>query len=300
MKYIKILLSLTILIFAFEISAQSKKPVIGIGEMQSSVGGDVNTFRAMLETALANTNKFDLIERSRIGDLISEQALSAGGITQGNGQIGGISGVDYLIYGSITKLGVETNEFSLGDYQSSSADGIMSVDLRVVDVGTGSIKISETVEVEASVASEVNIDGRSIGGDEADPLSSVQRIAATKIAAKISLNIFPIKVINVKDNTVYLNYGSSVLSKCSWTNSESCYLKIIELGEGFIDPDTGEILGAEEEYIGAIEVIEPKSKFTIAKILEGDISRGAVAVLISKSEGKKLVKKIKAKKKRKK
>ena len=37
--------------------------------MQSSVGGDVNTFRAMLETALANTNKFELIERSRIGDL---------------------------------------------------------------------------------------------------------------------------------------------------------------------------------------------------------------------------------------
>ena len=93
MKYIKILLSLTILIFSFETSAQSKKPVIGIGDMQSSVGGDVNTFRAMLETALANTNKFDLIERSRIGDLISEQALSAGGVTQGNGQIGGISGL---------------------------------------------------------------------------------------------------------------------------------------------------------------------------------------------------------------
>ena len=182
MKYTQILFSLIILIFTFETVAQSKKPVIGIGDMQSSVGGDVYTFRAMLETALANTNKFDLIERSRIGDLISEQALSSGGITQGNGQIGGISGVDYLVYGSITKLGVETNEFNLGDYKSASADGVMSVDLRVVDVSTGSIKISETVEVESSVASAINIDGRSIGGDEADPLSTVQRIAATKIA----------------------------------------------------------------------------------------------------------------------
>ena len=115
MKYLRLLFSLSLLILTVEISAQSKKPVIGIGEMRSSVGGDVDTFRAMLETALANTNKFDLIERSRIGDLISEQALSAGGITQGSGQIGGISGVDYLIYGSITKLGVETNEFNLGD-----------------------------------------------------------------------------------------------------------------------------------------------------------------------------------------
>ena len=267
MKFFKIVLSISLLTFSFEVFAQSNKPVIGIGDMQSSVGGDVNTFRAMLETALANTNKFELIERSRIGDLISEQALSAGGITEGSVQIGGISGVDYLVYGSITKLGVESNEFNLGDYKSASQDGVMSVDLRVVDVSTGSIKISETVEVESSVSSAINIDGRSIGGDEADPLSSVQRVAAVQIAGKIALNIFPIKVINVKDNMVYLNYGSSILSKCSWSSSESCYLKIVELGEGFVDPDTGEVLGAEEEYVGAVEVTEPKSKFTIAKFI---------------------------------
>ena len=292
MKFFKIVLSISLLTFSFEVFAQSNKPVIGIGDMQSSVGGDVNTFRAMLETALANTNKFELIERSRIGDIISEQALSAGGITEGSGQIGGISGVDYLVYGSITKLGVESNEFNLGDYKSASQDGVMSVDLRVVDVSTGSIKISETVEVESSVSSAINIDGRSIGGDEADPLSSVQRVAAVQIAGKIALNIFPIKVINVKDNMVYLNYGSSILSKCSWSSSESCYLKIVELGEGFVDPDTGEVLGAEEEYVGAVEITEPKSKFTIAKILEGNITRGAIAV-------QKIKKKIKANKKKK-
>ena len=101
-----------------------------------------------------------MIERSRIGDIISEQALSSSGITSGNSNIGGISAVDYLIYGSITKLGIETSEFSLGDYESSSSDGVMSVDLRVVDVSSGSIRISETVEVEASVTSALNIDGR--------------------------------------------------------------------------------------------------------------------------------------------
>ena len=302
MKYIKIVFSLSLLLISIDSLSQSNKPVIGIGEMNSTVGGDVTTFRAMLETALANTNKFELIERSRIGDLIAEQALSSGGITEGNGQIGGFSGVDYLIYGSITKLGVETSETNLGDFKSASADGVMSVDLRVVDVTTGSIKISETVEVEASIGSAINIDGRSIGGDEADPISTVQRIAAIQIAGKISLNIFPIKVINVKDNTVYLNYGSSVLSKCSWGDPKSCYLKIVELGEGFVDPDTGEVLGAEETYIGAVEITEPKSKFTIAKILEGNISRGAMAVMMSKSDGNRLKKKIKAdnKKKRKK
>jgi curli biogenesis system outer membrane secretion channel CsgG len=299
MKNYKITLLILTSIFIPEISSQSNKPVIGIGEMTSSVGGDVKSFQSMLETAIANTNKFDLIERSRIGDIISEQALSSGGITNGNSNIGGISAVDYLIYGSITKLGVETSEFSLGDFESASADGVMSVDLRVVDVASGSIRISETVEVEASVASVLNIDGRSMGGDEADPLNTVQRLAANEIATKISLNIFPIKIINIKDNQAYLNYGSSTLSKCKWTSEKSCYLKIVELGEGFVDPDTGEVLGAEETYIGAVEVVDPKSKYTIANILEGDLNRGDVAYFMSKSEGNKLKKAIKKKKKNK-
>ena len=172
MKFQKIALAVLIVSFSGFTQAQSNKPVIGIGEMKSTVGGDVGSFRAMLETSIANTNKFELIERSRISDLISEQALSAGGITQGNGQIGGISGVDYLIYGSITKLGTETSDIKLGDYKSKSKTGVMSVDLRVVDTSTGSIKISETVEVESSISSGLNIDGRSIMAAAYNPFAT--------------------------------------------------------------------------------------------------------------------------------
>ena len=300
MKIFQIIFSLIILNTALVIEAQSAKPVIGIGEMKSSVGGDVNSFRAMLESAIANTNKFELVERSRIADILSEQALSSGGITEGNGQIGGIGAVDYLVYGSITKLGVESNSVKLGDYKSDSKDAVMSVDLRVVDATTGSIKISETVEVESSISSGINIDGRSLGGGDADPISSVQRLAANKIAGKISLNIFPIKIINITSKgQVYLNYGDSILSKCSWAVSDACYLKIVQLGEGFTDPDTGEVLGAEEEYIGAIEVVEPKNKYSIANVIDGleKMQRGDTAFIISGKQGKKIKSDIKKRKK---
>ena len=89
---------------------------------------------------------------------------------------------------------MESSNLKLGDFKSDSKTAVMSVDLRVVDASTGSIKISETVEVEASVSSGMVIDGRSMGGDEADPINTVQRVAANKIAGKISLNIFPIKI----------------------------------------------------------------------------------------------------------
>jgi len=292
MNVLKLILTVILLNFSTLVDAQSNKPVIGIGELKSTVGGDVNSFRAMLETAIAGTNKFDLIERSRIGDLIKEQALSSGGITQGNGQIGGISGVEYLIYGSITKLGVQNTAVNLGNFKTAGKTGVMSVDLRVVDSSTGSIKISETVEVKSSISSGTSIAGKVIGGSEASPLSTVQRIAADTIAAKIALSIFPIKVVNVKANKVYLNYGPPILSKCSWVNSNSCYLKIVSMGEGFTDPDTGEVLGADEEYVGTVEVVDPKKKYSIANILEGNIERGLTAMIISGSEGKKLKKRI--------
>ena len=41
-----------LLILIPEINSQSNKPVIGIGEMTSSVGGDVKSFQSMLETAM--------------------------------------------------------------------------------------------------------------------------------------------------------------------------------------------------------------------------------------------------------
>ena len=66
-KKYKIILMIFTSLLVPEISSQSNKPVIGIGEMTSSVGGDVKSFQSMLETAIASTNKFDLIERSRIG-----------------------------------------------------------------------------------------------------------------------------------------------------------------------------------------------------------------------------------------
>ena len=65
----------------------ANKPVVGVGEITSTVGGNPTSFQTMLETAISQTNKFELMERSRMDDVLGEQALSAGGLTQGDGQI---------------------------------------------------------------------------------------------------------------------------------------------------------------------------------------------------------------------
>lgn len=259
----------------------ASKPVIGIGDITSTVGGNVTTFQTMLETAISQTNKFELMERSRMDDILGEQALSAGGLTQGSGQIGGLGGIDYLIYGSITKLGTTSNAMAIGGIGGGGQKAEMSVDIRVVDITTGSIKISKTVEDSAKSGSAFAMEGLAIGGEEADPLGDVQRKTANKVATMIAMEIFPLKVINVSKGEAYVNYGPPSVKK-------GRFYKVVELGEGFTDPDTGEVLGQDETYIGAIEITETKSKYSIGRVLEGKIERGQIAFSMSEKAGKKL------------
>lgn len=269
----------------------SDKPIVGIGEITSSVGGNPNSFQTMLETAISQTNKFELIERSRLDDLLGEQALSAGGLTQGSGEIGGMGGVDYLVYGSITKLGQKSDAVAIGGIAAGGQSTEMSVDIRVVDASNGSIRISKTVEKKSKGASAFAMEGFAVGGEESDPLNEVQRLTANAVASMIAMEVFPIKVINVSKGQAYVNYGSPTINKGD-------FLKVIELGEGFMDPDTGEILGQDETYIGAIQIVDTKSKYSIGNILEGDITRGATAFSMSEKEGKKLAKAAKIAKKK--
>jgi hypothetical protein len=259
----------------------ASKPVIGIGDITSTVGGNVTTFQTMLETAISQTNKFELMERSRMDDILGEQALSAGGLTQGSGQIGGLGGIDYLIYGSITKLGTTSNAMAIGGIGGGGQKAEMSVDIRVVDITTGSIKISKTVEDSAKSGSAFAMEGLAIGGEEADPLGDVQRKTANAVATMIAMEIFPLKVINVSKGEAYVNYGPPSVKK-------GRFYKVVELGEGFTDPDTGEVLGQDETYIGAIEITETKSKYSIGRVLEGKIERGQIAFSMSEKAGKKL------------
>ena len=259
----------------------ASKPVIGIGDITSTVGGNVTTFQTMLETAISQTNKFELMERSRMDDILGEQALSAGGLTQGSGQIGGLGGIDYLIYGSITKLGTTSNAMAIGGIGGGGQKAEMSVDIRVVDITTGSIKISKTVEDSAKAGSAFAMEGLAVGGDAADPLGDVQRKTANAVATMIAMEIFPLKVINVSKGEAYVNYGPPSVKK-------GRFYKVVELGEGFTDPDTGEVLGQDETYIGAIEITETKSKYSIGRVLEGKIERGQIAFSMSEKAGKKL------------
>lgn len=94
-----------------------EKPQIGVGDIvvMDDVPGQAGTdFAAMLTTSLVKTRKFDVIERARLKDIFKEQGISTlSEMVDGGVKLGGISGVGYLVYGSITQFGKSSEGVAL-------------------------------------------------------------------------------------------------------------------------------------------------------------------------------------------
>ena len=273
--FVAIILSATIL------SAKANKPVIAVGEITSAVQ-DFNTMSIQLaiENALAKTGKFTMMERTRLDELLKERGLSASGITTGNSSLGGFSGVDYLVYGSISNISIARKNMFI----VMNCDAALSMNIRVVDVNSGEIRFSENINVDETVGTS---------GSEEDPcygitLSSINVMgedASDGIANKMTTALFPIKVVRVRGAQVYLNYGEGTLQK-------GHILSIKEIGEGFIDPDTGEVLGAEETTTAVIVVDDVRPKFSIGEIVS-QINSPQLGDVAFPLEGKNSVRQVK-------
>ena len=123
----------------------ANKPVVGIGEITSSVGGNPTSFQTMLETAISQTNKFELMERNRLDEVLSEQGLQ--GEFSDAGTVMKVGAVDYLVYGSITKFGTKKKEISTKKFATVKVIAEFGIDLKVVDATTGEIRRAETIDV---------------------------------------------------------------------------------------------------------------------------------------------------------
>lgn len=233
----------------------------------------------MLETAIVKSGKMDVMERSQMDRILKEQLVGQEGLTTSGGELGGLTGIDYLIYGSITKFGARQKGTRISGQRGGLLGGIatsnltteMAVDIKVTDIQTGRIILADTVESEAEQGRSFNIGGIRSGGQTADLFADVQRNTAQKLSEAVVTTRIPIKVIQIQaDGTLILNYGNVFFEVGD-------RLTAYEVGEQVVDPDTGEVLGAEETALGSVHVTSVEPRFSRAKPL-GDfpISVGSV------------------------
>lgn len=268
-----VLIALMLLVIFQTASAQSEPdlPLIGVTEIKApaddpNIFSRVNTkagnFQVMLETQLKQIGRFKIIERDRVDEILSEQGLNntfGDGITAGGGY--NVAGVDYLVYGSITKFGQSQQDISTGTFNSKKTITEFDADIKVVDASTGELRVAETASAVLVTGEGVSTGKFKTETGAADPLADVQRLAAKKVAAIIATGIFPIEVVKGGE-IIYLNYGKAILD-------EGDLLKAFKTGEVLIDEATGINLGSEEEEIGTIKVFEVTDKFSKARLESG-------------------------------
>ena len=149
-------------VYSFNVYSQNF-PIIAITEIKSSVDSSywrdyknsksVN-FQTMLETQLVKTKRFRIMERNRIDEVLSEQILQ--GEFSNNDTVMNVSGVDYIVYGSITKFGSKKKQIKTTGVSVVKLITEFGVDLKVVDVLTGEIIKAETVNISLETGSGTN------------------------------------------------------------------------------------------------------------------------------------------------
>lgn len=269
-RYLGFLLSFIISVpTSAALAQQSGQPAVGIFQMEDlAQTGASETFSTMIETAIASTGRFRVIERERLGRLVAEQGRARSGLvtSRNRGRTGGFEGVDYLIYGSITSVSARarTNVGSalLGGVLSGLSGGggnvncanqaaTLAVDIRITDADSGEVRYVSRIEETQRVASVCN-------GQSQIDTPRLLRSAAERISGALVTAIYPIQVAAVQgDGTIILNYGDGTLAT-------GAILSVYTRGVPIRDPTTNQVIGHEETKLGYVRVNEVAGRMSRA------------------------------------
>ena len=258
------------------------KPVVAIGEFEHRVSGGSKTTHAVVLKdrvldLIHNSNKFEVVERDRLKDLLKEMQLVDAGLTEGDApESNRLKAAGFLIYGSILQSSLSVSSTADGQYVKS----VFEVQIRYSDGQSGKLLAVKTCKgdvIKTLLPGEEN-------KVKKDALAAAIQEAALHVVNGLVDVAMPIKVVSV--NNRYITVALS---------EEQTYVgeqfEVYELGEELTDPDTGEVLGYDEERIGLIEVVRSGPKLTRCKPCEEgvfleDFDKGMVLRQLTKKAAK--------------
>ncbi|VFM95703.1 MAG: Curli production assembly/transport component CsgG [Candidatus Kentron sp. G] len=257
------------------VAAQEGKLTVGVMPVEGAARLSEESkedLRVELERQLVSSAKVTVIERGKLDELVDELELSHSGLIDPAHmrELGRLVGVDALLFPRIVNAGAweRRERIPIVNRDEVTVSASFSVALELVRTETGRILVSEKssgafkttlTEAEAPIPSK------------GAALASARARAVSKAGGVVLTALFPVKVAHVdKDKgIVALNRGKDSLKVGQ-------RLTVYSQGETIRDPDTGEVLGSEEEAIGKIRVTEVRGKMSLARLLKGEAVAGAV------------------------
>ncbi len=244
--------------------SMDKRVVISDG--RNVVSGIVEDQSALLTNELVHqlvaTRKFDVLERSRVEDLVKEKQFQESDYASPDEapKIAKLLGADYFVLGRIDDFDVaseaKTIPYSTQTYVQQEAE--IDLYLRIIDARSGKIVAAEKFRSEAKLRINPNKKNQNVGKD-------LIAQASQEMVSRITNAVYPVKVAKIDGKTLYLNRGADGNLKVG------DLLSIYSLGEAVTDQDNGELLGNTENPVAQAIVISIEARFTKAE-LQGEAS----------------------------
>lgn len=137
-----------ILVTLVSLGAQAK-PSVAVIAFQVNIPGTNSQLQQscedLLRAALAQTQAFTVVERSRLEAIMEEQKLSLTGFLDSSElriQVGKLLGADYLVAGTITSFDVHTETFRGYGVATTKLVATLSGVLQMMDVTTGALEVA--------------------------------------------------------------------------------------------------------------------------------------------------------------
>lgn len=261
------------------------KRVVAVGKFEA-LGSFASSFgswdlggglAAMLISALAESERFILVERAALDQVVAEkglakaQAEAAGTATS----TGTVTGAQFLLLGAITKFGSSDKgsgfSIGIGNLPGGMQGGLgpqftkgrVTMAVRVIDTTTGQIKrniaVAEKVTA-TTVDVTVSKEGLSLGTTSFNktPLGEACRRALTKIVTALAVEAarepWVGRIVELEGTNLFINAGASSRLKTGDT------FRVFRITKVFTDPATNAVIGQRELPLGQIAVttVEPQ------------------------------------------
>lgn len=234
----------------------------------------------MVITELMKTNRFIVVERGSLNEVLAEQDLAVDGrVRRGTeARIGEVLGAQVLVKGAVTEFIEKESGGGAGivlrgiGIAGKSNTGHVAIDIRLIDATTGQILQSHRAEGKiksTGIGGIAFFRGIALGGTtyKKTALGKATRQAvvdATRfILDKMENRPWQGRVVKVAGKKLYVNGGGNL------GISSGMFFTVFSKGEELIDPDTGMSLGSAITRIGTVRVVQVSEKFSIAETVEG-------------------------------
>lgn len=233
------------------------KPVVVVGEIKNESTVEDSKFmrslRTRIQSAIANTGKFTVSDRSAMREHEQEMDMVEMDISDGRGapRDGNVRSVAYKVDST-----VEMFQFSPGRAANMRLElHITDIDKQVVDDtkgGSREVLVSYVPEgLGTNIANSILLDG---------VLSECGRMVAVRVLEYA----YPPKILAVGATDITVNIRDV-------QTDIGDLFDVCSAGEELFDPDTGESLGSDEETVGRVRISRPGPKFSKAIPVKGTL-----------------------------